>query len=91
MPRPPASHLTATASDTDGNVTNVAFYQGSTLLANVASAPYSYTWANVAAGSYTLTAVASVDTGASATSSAVSVTVSESARGVLHGFLLAEL
>ena len=72
---PASISLTATASDTDGNVTNVAFYQGSTLLANVASAPYSYTWTSVAAGSYTLTAVASVDTGASATSTGVSVTV----------------
>ena len=72
---PASISLTATASDTDGNVTNVAFYQGSTLLANVASAPYSFTWTSVAAGSYTLTAVASVDTGASATSAAVSVTV----------------
>jgi hypothetical protein len=72
---PASIALAATASDTDGNVTNVAFYQGSTLLANVASAPYSYSWTGVAAGSYTLTAVASVDTGASATSTAVSVTV----------------
>jgi hypothetical protein len=72
---PASITLTATASDSDGNVTNVAFYSGSTLLANVASSPYTYTWQNVAAGSYSLTAVASVDTGASATSSTVTVTV----------------
>jgi hypothetical protein len=72
---PASIALTATASDTDGNVTNVAFYSGATLLANVSSAPYTYTWQNVSAGSYSLTAVASVDTGASATSSAVTVTV----------------
>jgi len=72
---PASIAIAATASDTDGNVTNVAVYSGATLLANIASAPYNYTWANVSAGSYSLTAVASVDTGASATSSAISVAV----------------
>ena len=67
--------LSATASDTDGNVTNVAFYQGTTLLANVTSAPYTFTTANLFAGTYALTAVATDDSGASTTSSAVNVTV----------------
>ncbi|MEI6078921.1 MAG: Ig-like domain-containing protein, partial [Verrucomicrobiota bacterium] len=67
--------LAATAAATGGTVTNVAFYNGSTLLANVTSAPYTYNWANVPAGSYTLTAQATDSNGATATSSAVSITV----------------
>ncbi len=67
--------LTATASDTDGNVTNVAFYQGTTLLGSATTAPYALTTANLFAGTYALTAVATDDSGASATSSVVSVTV----------------
>ena len=56
-------------------VTNVAFYQGSTLLANVTTAPYSYTWTNVSAGAYALAAVATDNSGVSTTSSVVNVTV----------------
>jgi len=72
---PASISLSAAASSSDGTVTNVAFYQGSTLLANVSSAPYNYTWANVSAGSYTLTAQATDNNGATGISSAVSVTV----------------
>ena len=67
--------LSATASDIGGNVTNVAFYQGATLLANVTTAPYTYAWTNVPAGSYALTAVAVDDGGAANVSSVVNVTV----------------
>ena len=67
--------LTAVAADADGTVTNVAFYLGSTLLANVTSAPYTFTTANIFAGSYALTAVAADNRGASTTSSVVSVTI----------------
>jgi hypothetical protein len=68
-------------------VTNVAFWQGAVLLANVVSDPYSYiwthvssvpfnfTWSNVPAGSYALTAVATDGGGASVTSSVVNITV----------------
>jgi hypothetical protein len=72
---PASISFAATATDSAGTVTNVAFYQGSTLLANVVSAPYTYTWANVPAGAYSLTAQATDNNGSTATSSAVSVTV----------------
>ncbi|MGE0593034.1 MAG: Ig-like domain-containing protein [Vicinamibacterales bacterium] len=68
--------LAAAASDTDGAVASVAFYAGSVLLGTDTSAPFTVTWTNVAAGSYTITAVASDDRGATTTSSPVSVTVS---------------
>jgi predicted phage tail protein len=67
--------MTATASDSDGSITQVAFYQGTTLLSTDTTAPYSYDWANVTPGTYSITAVAMDDANATTTSSAVSVTV----------------
>ncbi len=67
--------LTATASDSDGTVTKVEFFQGATKLGEDTTAPYSFNWTNVAAGSYVLTARATDNGGATAISSAVSITV----------------
>ena len=72
---PASITLTANASDPQNQLTNVAFYNGSTLLGTVTTAPYTYTWSSVAAGTYSLTAVASDAAGLSTTSAAVSVTV----------------
>jgi regulation of enolase protein 1 (concanavalin A-like superfamily) len=72
---PASMTVSASASDSDGTVTRVDFYQGSTLIGSDTTSPYSYSWSNVAAGSYSLTAVARDDDGATRTSSAVSVTV----------------
>ncbi len=71
--------INATASDSDGTISSVAFYQGSTLLGTDTTSPYSYTWSSVAAGTYSLTAAATDNGGATTTSSAVSVTVNASA------------
>jgi len=68
--------LTALASDSEGAVTNVAFYSNGSKLADDASFPYSFNWNGVTAGNYPLTAVATDDTGLSATSSVVNLTVS---------------
>ncbi len=67
--------LSANAADADGTVSGVAFYQGTTLLGTDTSAPYNFTWSNVAAGSYTLTAVATDNAGAVTTSTAAAITV----------------
>jgi hypothetical protein len=67
--------INATASDSDGTVSKVDFYQGSTLLGTDTTAPYSFTWNNVTDGNYILTAKATDDEGAVTTSSAVSITV----------------
>ncbi len=53
----------------------VDFYNGSTLLGTDTSSPYAFTWTNVAAGSYTLTARATDNGNATGTSSVVNVTV----------------
>ena len=68
--------LTASATDADGTVTNVAYYQGVTKLGDVTAGPtFPFSWTNVAPGSYTLTAVATDNTGASTTSAGVGITV----------------
>ena len=72
---PAAITLTAEAADADGTVTQVEFYQGGVLLGAAAAAPYTFTWANVPAGSYSLTARAIDNDGESATSSPVQIVV----------------
>lgn len=64
----PASFtLAATASDSDGSVTNVEFLQGASALGNDTSAPYSVSIHNLPANSYTFSAVASDNGGSRAT------------------------
>lgn len=69
--------ITANASDPDGAVSKVEFYNGSTLLGTVTSAPYTYAWTNVAAGNYTITAKAYDNNGA-VSSTSVSISVGSS-------------
>ena len=69
--------ITATAADADGTVVRVDFYQGTTLLGSRTVAPFAFTWSGVAAGSYSLTAKATDNAGASKTSAAVSITVAQ--------------
>jgi uncharacterized protein (DUF2141 family) len=73
---PASITITATASDSDGTIASVAFYRGSTLIASDTTNPYSVTWSSAPAGSYSLTAVARDNAGATRTSSAVNITVS---------------
>jgi len=68
-------HLEAAASDTDGRVTNVKFYNGSTLLRTEYEYPYTYHWENVPVGTYTITAVATDNWGAHTTSAPVTIIV----------------
>jgi len=53
----------------------VAFYNGTNLLGNVTASPYNLAWSNVIGGSYALTARATDNRGAVATSSVVNITV----------------
>jgi hypothetical protein len=73
--------INATASDSDGTVSNVQFFQGSTSLGTDSSSPYSVTWNNVPAGNYSLTARATDNGGAQTTSSPVSITVNPAGGG----------
>jgi hypothetical protein len=70
--------ITLTASATARNnktITKVEFFNGSTLIGTVTSSPYTFSWTNVAAGGYTLTAQAFDSGGASTASAPVAVTV----------------
>ncbi len=48
--------LAATATDSDGRITGVEFYDGNRLLGRVTGAPYSLVLSNVPAGTYSFTA-----------------------------------
>jgi hypothetical protein len=72
---PAAITITATAGDSDGSVASVAFLVNGTPIGTDTTSPYGVSWTNVAPGSYTLTAVATDNLGATATSAAVHVTV----------------
>ncbi|MBY0427362.1 MAG: family 43 glycosylhydrolase, partial [Cytophagales bacterium] len=72
---PASISLTANALDSDGSITGVSFYNGTTLLGSDAIAPYSFTWSGVNAGSYSITARATDNSGAITTSAAISITV----------------
>lgn len=67
--------LTAEATDTNGTVTKVEFFNGPTKLGEDLVAPYEFSWSGVAVGSYTLTAVVTDNAGASTTSLPRVVTV----------------
>ena len=74
----PASFtVEASASDSDGSIASVAFYHGATLITTDPSSPYSFTWTGVAAGTYTFTAVATDNGGATKTSAPITVTVND--------------
>jgi len=72
--------LTATAADTDGAVTRVAFMSNGSTLGTVTAPPWKLTFVPSSVGTYSVTAVATDNGGASATSNAVSITVASSGR-----------
>lgn len=67
--------ITATASDIDGTIAKVEFYNGPTLLNTSTISPYTYSWTNVAVGTYTITAKAYDNLSASTVSSAITIKV----------------
>ncbi|HBE79016.1 MAG TPA: hypothetical protein DDW65_14765, partial [Firmicutes bacterium] len=77
--QPATINITAAAGDVDGTVTKVEFYADSTFLGSASGSPYSCTWKNVPAGTYSLTAKATDNDGLTTTSAPISVTVSNNA------------
>ncbi|MEZ5572933.1 MAG: DNRLRE domain-containing protein [Halioglobus sp.] len=67
--------LSADASDPNGSVTRVEFFYNNVSLGVDTTAPYTLTWSDAPLGVSKLTAVATDDTSASATSAAVTVKV----------------
>ena len=76
--------LAAIASDADGTIARVEFFQGSTLIGSATAAPYGAAWNNVPAGSYILTARATDDRGATRSSSAIPITVTGGGPSILY-------
>jgi hypothetical protein len=64
--------ITASASDSDGSVTKVEFFEGTTKLGEDLTAPYTFIWNNVPEGSYSLNAVATDNENGVSTSESIS-------------------
>jgi Bacterial Ig domain len=67
--------VTAAATDFDGTIARVELFVGSNVVGMDVSEPYSLTASNVAAGTYQLRTVATDDSGMSATSAPVTISV----------------
>lgn len=72
---PASITLVATATDIDGSVTKVEFFQNDTLIGESQTEPYQLVWQGVLSGSYTLTARATDDRNAISDSVPVSIAV----------------
>lgn len=83
-------NITSEASDNDGQISRVDFYEGSTLIGSDTISPYNITWNNVSVGNYTLTAKATDSAGGSATSSAINIIVKPAPPPANPPVLLAE-
>ncbi len=75
LPAPATITLSANASDIDGSIAKVEFYNGATLIGTATTAPYTATWSNVPSGAYSLTTVATDNLGGQITSAPVAITV----------------
>ena len=68
--------ISATANDADGTISKVEFYNGTTLLGTATTSPYTFTWSNIVAGTYSITAVATDNSASKTTSLPISIVVS---------------
>jgi hypothetical protein len=67
--------IRAAAADPGGQVTNVVFRDGANVLGQDTTAPYSFTWRNLRAGTHVVTARATDNDGVATTSAPVGITV----------------
>lgn len=73
---PASIELSVSATPFAGtNIASVTYNNGATPIATVKAAPFAYDWKSVAAGTYSVTAVATDNVGGVATSAPVSITV----------------
>jgi hypothetical protein len=85
---PATFNITADATDSDGQVAKVDFYNGETLLGSDSTSPFSFTLTGLPAGGLTLVARATDGGGAIAVSSPVSVSVVPTSGGSSNGATL---
>ena len=69
--------ITAQASDLDGTIALVEFFAGDTKIGEDSTEPFEFSWTNIAAGNYQMTAKATDDVGGTSTSQAVAIGVNE--------------
>ncbi len=69
--------ISTVASDLDGTVSLVEFFNGTTKLGEDITAPFSFEWNGAAIGNHEITAIATDNNGATSTSQAISIAVSE--------------
>jgi hypothetical protein len=67
--------ITATASDSDGSISKVEFFHGSTKFGEDTTSPYTFSWNNMPSGTYVITAKATDNLGAFTISSPVTIGV----------------
>jgi endoglucanase len=72
---PASITINASATSTTGIISKVDFYNGATLIGTDNTSPYTFTWNNVTAGTYSITAKSTDNLNAVLTSPAVSITV----------------
>ena len=70
-------NFTVAASDADGTIRKVEIFNGSTKIDEKTSAPWTFRWNNVQAGSYSIRAVATDNEGTSSTSIPVDIIVED--------------
>ncbi len=75
--------IQTTVSDTDGSVTNVAFFANGTKLADDTTAPFSFVWTGVTPGAYSVFAEATDSTGIKGRSTTNLVSVTAPPQGTL--------
>jgi YD repeat-containing protein len=75
---PASLSLTASANDSSSPIARVSYYIGTTLIGTSTQAPYTVSWSNVAAGSYSLKATATNNAGDVGTSLPIDIQVNTS-------------
>jgi endoglucanase len=78
---PATVNFAATASDPDGTIARVEFLNGSTVLGSDTSSPYTFSWTNVAAGSYSVSARAVDNAGATTATTPIAIRVNPAGGG----------
>jgi hypothetical protein len=81
--------LSATATDSDGSISQVGFYAGSNLIGTSpdTTSPFTFDWSSVPAGTYSITARATDNDTATTISGAVTVTVTAPGGGTQASYL----
>lgn len=69
--------ITASATDLDGTITKVEFYDGSTKLGEDTTEPYNYVWSNASLGAHQISAKAIDNSNGESTSQIVNISIDE--------------